>query len=198
MSGMGDPDSLPAPPSGAPAVFDGDDPSLFPKLADEQLALLSPYGTVRPIRVGDVLFRRGDTAYDLMVLLEGRVAVVAGDGDSARDLVIHRPRDLMADLSILTGERVHAAGIVREGGSMLVGPAEAFRALLGRDLVFGDFVLQTLFRRRQAVSRLHLGIQIIGSRFDRDTHRLREFAARSRVLHDWIDVDHPRGERVLA
>ena len=30
----------------------------------------------------------------------------------------------------------------------------------GRELVFGDFVLQTIFRRRRALERLQMGIQI--------------------------------------
>jgi thioredoxin reductase (NADPH) len=178
--------------------LDDDDPALFPKLTDEQLALLAPYGSVQPIAVGEVLFREGDLGYDFMVLLEGRVAVIGGSGDATPELVVHRPRDLMADLSILTGEPVHAHGVVQEAGSMLVVPMERFRTLLGRELVFGDFVLQTLFRRRQAVAHLRLGIRIVGSRFDRDTHRLREFAARNRVLHDWIDVDDARASRALA
>jgi len=179
------------------ALLDDDDPMLFPKLTDEQLALLTPLGTVRSINVGDVLFREGDASYDFMVLLEGQVAVVLGSGDAAREITIHRARDLMAELSILTGHRVHANGVVREAGSMLVVPAEDFRALLGRELVFGDFILQTLFRRRLAIERLRSGIQIVGSRFDPDTHRLRDFAARNRVLHDWLEIDDPRAKRLL-
>src|SRR5262249_33010959 len=93
---------------GPPALLDDDDPTVFPKLTDQQLALLAPYGHVRPIEVGDVLFREGDPVSDFMVLLDGRVAVVGGSGESAPELVSHRPRDIMADLSILTGELVHA------------------------------------------------------------------------------------------
>src|SRR5215472_15173330 len=124
--------------SKTPALLDDDDPTVFPKLTDEQLALLAPYGHVQPIEVDEVLFREGDAAYDFMVLLEGCVAVIVGTAEAERELVTHRPRDLMADLSILTGERVHAHGVVREAGSMLVVPAEKFRALLGRELTFGD------------------------------------------------------------
>ena len=170
-------------------LLNDDDPTLFPKLTDEQIGALARHGTRRPIEAGEVLFRDGDTTYDAMVLLAGRVAVVLGSGETARELVVNRARDLMAELNILTGQRVGATGIVREAGSMLVVPADEFRALLGRDLGFGDFVLQTLLRRREALERLRLGIQIVGSRFDRDTHRLREFAARNRVLHDWVDPD---------
>src|SRR5215467_7936706 len=181
-----------------PPLLDDADPALFPKLTDEQVDLLAKHGQVRPTKVGEVLFREGDTTYDVMVLLDGTVAVLVGSGERMRELAIQRPRDLMAELNILTGQRVHATGVVREAGSILVVPADEFRALLGRELVFGDFVLQTLFRRRQAIERLRMGIQIVGSRFDRDTHRLREFAARNRVLHTWLDIDAPRGERLLA
>ena len=178
-------------------VLDDDDPALFPKLTDQQLKLLAPYGKVQPIQVGDVLFREGDATYDAMVLLEGNVAVVIGSGDTVRDLVILKPRDLMMEFNILTGERVGATGIVREAGSVLVVPPDEFRALLGRELIFGDFVLQMLFRRRKALERLQLGIQIVGSRFDADTHRLREFASRNRLLHDWLDADEPRAESLF-
>jgi len=59
-------------------------------------------------------------------------------------------------------------------------------------------VLQTLFRRRQALERLALGVRIVGSRFDPDTQRLREFAIRNRLLFDWADVDDDRGRAWLT
>ena len=175
-------------------ILDDNDPALFPKLTDSQLELLARSGKPRTIHPGDVLFREGDATYDPMALLEGTVAVVIGSGDEQRDLAIQKPRDLMVEFNILTGERVGATGVVREGGSILVIPANEFRALLGRELVFGDFVLQMLFRRRKAIEQLQIGIRIVGSRFDPDTHPLREFASRNRLIHDWVDADEPRGE----
>ena len=138
--------------AGVPAaLLDDNDPALFPKLSDSQLDLLAKHGHVRAITAGEVLFRYGDTAYPAMVLLDGRVAVLMGTGEPERALTIHQPRDLMIELSLLTGEPVHATGVVREAGSMLVVPAQEFRAVLGSEPGFGDFVLQMLFRRRKAI-----------------------------------------------
>lgn len=181
-----------------PALLDDDDPALFPKLTDEQLALLTPLGHVRTIDVGEVLFRDGDMSYDPMVLLEGRVAVIEGSIDSGQGLAVQLPRDLMVELNVFTGQRVGATGLVREAGSVLVLPVAEFRGLVGRELEFGDFVLQTLFRRRRFLERLGVGIPIVGSSVDRDTLRLHEFTARNRILTDWIDPDDPRAHELLG
>jgi thioredoxin reductase (NADPH) len=172
-----------------PPLLDDDDPALFPKLSDAQLALLSPYGQVRDIKVGDILFRTGEIPSEIMVLLAGEITVTFGEGEHARTIALQRPRDLLAELNALTGQRNGATGLVTEAGSALFVPQAAIRELIGRDLVFGAFILDTLFRRRHAIEGLVTGIQIIGSRFDRDTHRLREFATRNRLLHAWLDSD---------
>ena len=181
-----------------PPLLDDNDPALFPKLTDEQLALLTPIGAVRPIAVDELLFREGDHQVDPMVLLAGEVAVFEGDEEARRELAVQRPRDLMAELNIFTGQRVGASAIVRQAGSVLAVPPDEFRALVGRELEFGDFVLQTLFRRRRAVSQLGIGIRIVGSAFDPDTVRLREFASRNRIVSDWIDPDDPAATRILG
>jgi thioredoxin reductase (NADPH) len=172
-------------------LLDGNDPALFPKLTEAQMELLARHGEVRPTTIGQVLFREGDEPYDVMVVLEGLVSVIAGSGEGGRELVSQGPGDLMVELNLFTGQGTGATGIVREAGSVLAIPGDEFRQLVGRELAFGEFVLQTLFRRRQALERLELGMRIIGSRFDRDTQRLREFAVRNRLVHVWVDVDDP-------
>ena len=179
-------------------LLDGDDPALFPKLTRGQVDLLARYGEVCPTVAGQVLFRPGDAAYDVMVVLAGSVSVLVGAGEEERQLVTQGPGDLMVELNLFTGQGTAATGIVREPGSVLAIPANEFRELVGRDLSFGDFVLQMLFRRRQALERLQLGIRIVGSRFDRATQRLREFAVRNRLLHEWVDVDDGRARGWLA
>jgi thioredoxin reductase (NADPH) len=179
-------------------LLDADDPALFPKLTAAQIELLARHGEERPTTVGQVLFRKGDERYDVMVVLEGTVSVLAGNGDDEREIVRQGPGDLMVELNLFTGQGTGATGIVRDAGSVLAIPGDEFRDLVGRELAFGDFVLQMLFRRRQALERLQLGIRIVGSGFDRDTQRLREFAVRNRLVHVWVDVDDPRATAWLG
>src|SRR5262249_37292629 len=124
-----------------PPLLDDDDAALFPKLTDAQLALLSPYGKVREVEVGEILFRPGEIPSEIMVLLAGEVTVTFGEGDRARTIALQRPRDLLAELNVLTGQRNGATGLVTEAGSALFVPQAAIRELIGRDLVFGGFIL---------------------------------------------------------
>jgi thioredoxin reductase (NADPH) len=179
-------------------LLDNSDQALFPKLTDEQLGRLQPIGSVRATALDEVLFAEGEHSYDPMVVLEGAVAVVQGHGKYAREIAPHLPRDLVAELNIFTGEPAAANAVVRQAGSVLVIPVEAFRALVGRDLEFGDFVSQLLFRRRRALRRLRVGFQIIGPSANKDTVRLREFAARNRLLREWIDPTDERARELLG
>ena len=145
-----------------PPLLDNDDAALFPKLTDAQVEMLSRYGEIRSIKAGEVLWGLGNSNYDVMVVLEGRVSVVVDRGPDRVEVAVQRAGDLMAELNLFTGQGSEAAGIVREKGSVLAIPASEFRALIGRELEFGDFVLQTLFRRRQALERLALGQRVSG------------------------------------
>src|SRR5262249_56283570 len=58
------------------------------------------------------------------------------------------------------------------------------------DASLGDLLVQTLFRRREALLLLRSGMQLIGSRYSPDTQRLREFAAHNRLAFHWIDLDN--------
>jgi thioredoxin reductase (NADPH) len=104
-SGIERESSLPA------ALLDGDDPALFPKLTEQQLALLRPLGRVREVEVDEVLFSDGDAGYDPMVVLAGRVSVLEGGGGEARELVGQRAGDLMAELNLFNRARVRSRAV---------------------------------------------------------------------------------------
>jgi thioredoxin reductase (NADPH) len=163
---------------------------LLPKLTDEQLATLKSYGTTEKTSVGQVLAAAGDLTYDLMVMLEGEVEVSDIHDGRRRALFVLGPRDFIAELDLLTGQRLYATFVVIEAGSLIRVPRSAVKAIIETDATLGELLVQTLFRRREALLLLRSGMQLIGSRYSPDTQRLREFAARNRFLFSWIDLDN--------
>ena len=49
----------------------------FPELSDEQINALRRFGRERTADAGDILFRQEDANFALLVVLDGRIAVVA-------------------------------------------------------------------------------------------------------------------------
>jgi thioredoxin reductase (NADPH) len=168
------------------------------ELADEQLATLRSYGMTEQTSVGQVLAAGGDLSYDLMVVLEGEVECSDIHDGRHRALLVHGPRDFIAELDLLTGQRVYAMFVVKQAGSIIRVPRHAVKTVIDADAALDELLVQTMFRRRQALLLLGSGVQLIGSRYSPDTQRLREFAARNRLAYSWIDLDNdPMGPALL-
>jgi thioredoxin reductase (NADPH) len=165
------------------------DQLLRPKLSDEQLAILSRYGSVEDTTIGQVLFSAGDPSYDLIVLLAGQAEAFDTHGGQRRHIATLGPRDFLAELNLLTGQRAYVTGVVTEAGSILRVPREQVGPLIDAHGELGGFLVQEMFRRRQRLLGLQAGVVIVGSRYAPDTQRLREFATRNRLANSWIDLD---------
>jgi thioredoxin reductase (NADPH) len=171
----------------------------FPRLSDEQIAALERHGEHRATHEGEVLFREGDSDYDLFVVLSGKVAVVDGYGQPHENVIaVHGPHRFLGELSLLTGQPAFFTAVVGEPGEVLDVPVDRLRALVAQDSALGDVILRAFLLRREMLIGLGAGFRIIGSRYSPDTRRLRDFAARNRLPHRWIDLeDDPQAEELL-
>jgi thioredoxin reductase (NADPH) len=169
----------------------------FPRLTDEQIEALSRYGIRRPTRAGEVLFREGDGSCDFFVVLEGLVAAVEGFGREERVIGVHGPGRFLGELSLLTGQAVFVTAVVREPGEVLVVTVDRLRELVSQDLVLGDLILRAYLIRRSMLIDLGTGFRMVGSRYSADSRRLREFAARNRLPHRWVDLEEDPGAETL-
>jgi thioredoxin reductase (NADPH) len=170
---------------------------LFPKLTDEQLATLMWYGTTEPTAAGQVLSAVGDRSYDLMVVLEGEVECSDIHDGRHRTVAILGGRDFFAELNWFTGQGAHFTRVVRHAGSILRVPRTAMRTILEADGALGELLVQTMLRRHEAFLLIGSGVLLIGSRYSPDTQRLREFAARNRLVYSWVDLDGDAGASAL-
>src|SRR5215813_6747091 len=176
----------------AGAVGEGHAPVPMPPklvLTEEQIGLLRREGEVRPVAVGEVLFREGDRGYDFIVILAGRVAIVDHQAGAERELATGGPRDFVAELSLLTGERLFTTAVVTEPGEVLAVPVARLHAVFSQDQGLGQWVIRTLFARREWLMQMQTGLRIVGSRSSPQTRRLMEFAVRNRLPHVWLDTD---------
>jgi thioredoxin reductase (NADPH) len=170
----------------------------FTTLTDDQIALLSAEGEIRRTSAGEVLFREGDRGYDFIVILAGQITIVDHQAGVERELVSGGPGAFVAELNLLTGERLFTTAVVTESGSVLVVPLARLQALVSRDQALGELIVGTMFGRRQWLAERQTGLRIVGSLSSPHTRGLLEFAVRNRLPHVWLDTDSdPAADTVL-
>jgi thioredoxin reductase (NADPH) len=176
-----------------------DQGAAFPRLSEEHINLLRGYGRARRTEPGDVLIQEGQRERDFTVVLAGKVAVYEGYGTDDQRLVrVHGPGRFLDEIGLLTGQPAFVSSVVHEAGEVLEVGLPALSRVVMRDPALGDLILRAFVSRRELLVGTVAGIRIIGSRFAPDTRRLREFAARNRVPHTWIDLENdPAAEALL-
>ena len=162
----------------------------FPRLSDAQIELLAAEGTTRAVEAGEVLYRAGDVDCDFIVVLAGLVALVEEYGGEREQVAgVHGRGRFLGGIGLLTGRPVFLTAVVKERGEILALPAPRLRELALKNPALGDLVLRAYLCRSALLMGIGAGLRIIGSRFDPGTRRLREFAARNRLPHRWLDLE---------
>jgi thioredoxin reductase (NADPH) len=161
----------------------------FPRLDDQQRAKVRALGTARPTASGDILFEEGDAGYDFFVVESGAVTIVQGYGGQNRVIAVHGEHRFLGELNLLTGSPAYLTAVVRDAGEVIQVPASALRQVVSEDEELSDLILRAFLARRSILIGLGAGVKLVGSRFSEDSRRLREFLARNRVPHEWVDVE---------
>ena len=110
---------------------------------------------------------------------------------------VHGPRRFLGEISLLTGQAAFVTAVVVEAGEVLVVPVERLRELVLEDTALGDVILRAYLLRRSILIEVGVGFRILGSCYSPDTRRLREFAARNRLPHRFVDLDQDAGAEAL-
>jgi thioredoxin reductase (NADPH) len=171
----------------------------YPRLTDDQIATLEAGGARRAVKAGEKLVREGERSDYFFVILSGKVAVTTTDDEGNRHVIrVHGPGRSLGELGDLEGQAAFYTAEVVEPGEVLVVPTERVRALVTHDPVLSDLILRAYLIRRSLLIQEESGFRIIGSCYSPDTARLREFAARNRLPHRWIDLERDKqAERLL-
>src|SRR4051794_532479 len=161
----------------------------FPRLSEDQRARLRAVGTVRAVEPGEILFAEGEAGYPFLVVESGAVTIVDGYGRENRVVAVHGPHRFLGELNLLTGSPAYLTAIVRDPGEVLEVPATRLRALVSDDEDLSNIILRAFLARRAILIDLGVGVRVVGSRYSRDTRRLREFLARNRMPYHWVDLE---------
>jgi thioredoxin reductase (NADPH) len=104
------------------------------------------------------------------------------------------------DVAHLSGGPSLVSAVARVDCDVYEVAAEGVREIINRFPDLGDVILQVLIARRQLLrqSAAFRGLRVIGSRFSRDTWRIRDFLTKNQMPFAWLDLeDDPEVRRLL-
>ncbi|WP_406816140.1 FAD-dependent oxidoreductase [Mycobacterium sp. M23085] len=186
-------------PKASQLVETPDTSGAYPRLSDHQIATLEVGGSRRAVRRGEFLIREGYRSDDFFVILRGMAAIMVNDETGAPQLIrVHGRRRFLGELAELEGQASFFTAAMAEDGEVLVVPVKQVRRLVEHDQDLSDLILRAYLLRRSLLIEDAPGLRIIGSCYSPDTARLREFAARNRLPHRWLDLDRDRNAERLV
>ena len=168
-----------------------DESIAFPTLSPSQIEQLQRYGEVQPTEVGDILFQVGDKDYSWFVIIEGALEIISNVDTNPEILAVRTAGQFLGEISLLTGQTAFLTARVQQAGSVLKISSDKLREIVATDPELSELVLNAFLMRREILqdNAATSALKIVGSRFSSDTQRLRAFAARNQLPHQWIDVE---------
>ena len=165
----------------------------FPKLNDEQIAKLGRYAGASPkkFRAGEALFHAGDRDAKFFVIKSGEIELVDDTGDEAKTIRVLGAGEFTGDVGHLTGNPKVVSAVAKTDCEVYEISDNALHEILNQDPQLSDVILQAFIARRQLMREMgeFVGLRVIGSRYSRDTFRIRDFLAKNRVMFTWLDLE---------
>lgn len=174
----------------------------FPKLDDAQLEALShcPFTALKHYRDGEKLFEAGDRDAQFFVVKSGAIEIVDESAETPRTIAVLGRGEFTGEVGQLTGGPSPVTGIARGECEAYAITQESLRQILNLHPELGDIILRAFIARRQLLHDpgTFTGLVVVGSRYSKDTFRIREFLAKNRVPFTWLDLENdPQVDQLL-
>jgi thioredoxin reductase (NADPH) len=174
----------------------------FPTLDEAQMAKLGRCtgSSLKRYRDGERLFQVGERDFPFFVVKSGAVEVLDESGDAPRTVAVHRPGEFTGDVAHLTGGPAVVSAVARGETEVYAVAVDGLRQVLNQCPDLSDLLMQAFIARRELVreSGEFTGLRVIGSRYSKDTFRVRDFLARNRLLFTWLDLEaDPQVDKLL-
>jgi len=171
---------------------------IFPVLTESQINRIRPYGKIRHVKQGEIVFETGDANLSFFVLLSGKLDVFQAGVSGERPIVTHIPGNFTGEMTMISGRRSLARGRVSEAGEFLELTTEGLRTLISRDAELSEIFMRAfILRRLELVSHKAGDAIVLGSQHSANTLRLREFLTRNDHPYRYVDLDTEEDAQAL-
>ncbi len=163
---------------------------LFPTLTPAQMGRVAAHGRRRPTRRGEVLIDVGARVVPCFVVVTGEIQALQVSGGTERLIVSHGPGSVSGEANLISGRPSMARLRVGEPGEVIELSRDQLLALVQTDEELSEILMRAfILRHLELIKRDVGGVVVIGSTYNAETLRIREFLTRNGHPFHFIDLD---------
>src|SRR6202167_4904182 len=169
----------------------------FPRLTEEMVERLRPYGREETLPKDLLLFTPGDRQVDMFVVLDGEIAISLPAADGGTKIIAHHRRfDFSGELNLLNSQgSLVEARTVTESRILRIGRSELRRVMRAEGDIANLITQATIWRRIGILGETTGGIVLLGHAGDAETTELQRFLIRN--SYPYRIVEEPQEEASL-
>ena len=153
---------------------------IFPTLSPEQIKRAIPFGSEETLKLGTVLFERGDREVDFFIILDGFIEIYENSLDQPKVILVHLSQQFTGELDLFNTRKILVGGRMGEDGRVLRISPESFRRLITAEPDIGEIIMRAFILRRTAfISHAQGGVTLIDPSTSADGVRLERFLRRN-------------------
>ena len=168
----------------------------FPKLDDQQLAMLDSIGSRRVVRRGEIVTKAGQRDLGLTAVVRGELEAFELRDGQEQILATAGPRGFLGDVATLIGAAAVASSRGKaEESEILEVPAERLRQALAELPGVSEPIVRAFIMRRRRLKRDRefAGLRVLTQNGSRDGQQLDDFLDKNHILHRLIDFQSEEG-----
>ncbi len=163
----------------------------YPRLTEEMIERIAPYGREQTLKAGAPLFERGDRAVDFFVVREGGIEIFSRDeAEGPAVITVHQARQFTGEVDLFNGRAVLVSGRAQTDSRVIRVARAEFRRLVTGEPDVAEILMRAFILRRVGLITHHRGgLVLVGPEHGADTLRLQRFLTRNGYPHRVFDTE---------
>jgi thioredoxin reductase (NADPH) len=166
--------------------------NIFPKLDDDQLKYLNDFGDKVLFAKDEIIINLGDRNYDLYIILDGEINIL-DPYDNNKLITCHRKGEFTGDSDMLSDRAAMFRAVANTDGEALRVSHTQLKQILAENSELNDLFVKVFIMRRADVLKNHAGgYTLVGSRYSKETYRIRELFSKNHIRFTWLDLERDK------
>lgn len=171
----------------------------FPKLNDEDIQALSKFVKVESFQKGQKLFTACERNFKFFIIKTGQVEITDSFRGRDKPIAVLGPSQFTGDIDMIIGRPAFVSAFAKTKCVTYDLTADDLKHIINEMPRLSAIFLKAFLARKQLLEKSGVtGVKIIGSRFSKDTNRIRSFLSNNKVIFTWVDLENdPRVNTLL-